>query len=44
MFIGYVLATAEQMGIKVISSGDWDGDTQVNDQTFNDLFHFELIE
>ena len=24
--------------------GDWDGDKDVNDQEFNDLIHFELIE
>lgn len=24
--------------------GDWDGDKDVNDQKFNDLVHFELIE
>lgn len=43
MFIGYVLATAEQMGIKLRSGSDWDMDTEVNDQTFNDLLHFELL-
>lgn len=43
MFIGYVLATAEQLGIKIVSGGDWNRDTEINDQTFNDLLHFELI-
>lgn len=43
MFIGYVMATAKQMGIEIRSGGDWDRDTEVTDQTFNDLLHFELI-
>lgn len=44
MFIGYVLATADQMGIKIRSGGDWDGDKDITDQTFFDLPHFELIK
>jgi hypothetical protein len=44
MFIGYVLATAEQMGIRIRSGSDWDMDTEVTDQSFNDLLHFELLE
>ena len=44
MFIGYVLGTAEQMGIDIRSGADWDMDTQVTDQTFNDLGHFEIYE
>lgn len=44
MFVGYVLATANALGIKVRSGADWDGDTQVNDQSFNDLAHFEIID
>jgi peptidoglycan L-alanyl-D-glutamate endopeptidase CwlK len=23
--------------------GDWDGDKDINDQTFNDTVHFELV-
>jgi len=43
MFIGFVKGIATLKGINIISGSDWDGDTQVKDQTFNDLAHFELI-
>lgn len=49
LFAGYVLATAEQLyQIGAISrrvrwGGDWDGDTQVKNNRFDDLVHFELI-
>ena len=41
-FAGYVKGVASQMGIELRWGGDWDGDTQVHDQTFMDLPHFEL--
>ena len=49
LFAGYVLATAEQLfqigAIKhrVRWGGDWDMDTHVSDNRFDDLVHFELI-
>lgn len=43
-FAGYVKAKAEEMGIKIRWGGDWDSDTQVMDQTFFDLPHFEVVE
>lgn len=43
LYAGYVIATAEQMGIPLRWGGDWDGDTDIHDQNFNDLVHFELI-
>lgn len=43
-FIGFVLATAQSMGIKVRSGGDWDGDLDIRDQNFYDLPHWELIQ
>ncbi len=43
IFGGVVETTARYMGIDIRWGGDWDGDTQVNDQTFNDLPHFEII-
>jgi peptidoglycan L-alanyl-D-glutamate endopeptidase CwlK len=43
-FIGFVKATAIQLGIKIRCGGDWDGDNDLKDQTFFDLPHFELIE
>ena len=30
------------MGIDLIWGGDWDGDTDLNDNNFDDLVHFEL--
>ena len=41
-FAGYVKGIADRMGISIRWGGDWDGDTQVRDQTFMDLPHFEL--
>ena len=43
MFVGYVLGVAASMGIKVRAGADWDGDGEIEDQTFHDLAHFELI-
>jgi hypothetical protein len=43
-FAGYVLATAERMGISIRWGGAWNGPYQVNPLGhFNDLGHFELI-
>jgi peptidoglycan L-alanyl-D-glutamate endopeptidase CwlK len=42
-FGGFVLATAKQLNIPIRWGGDWDGDGDVTDQSFNDLPHFELI-
>ncbi len=42
-FAGLVKGIASEMGIKIRWGGDWDKDNDVNDQTFNDLVHFELI-
>ena len=41
-FAGYVLGTASQMNLKIRWGGDWDMDTQVKDNNFDDLPHFEL--
>ena len=38
----YVLGVADGMGVSLRWGGDWDGDTDVTDQSFNDLVHFEL--
>lgn len=43
LFIGFVKGIAINKGIKIRTGGDWDGDTQVKDETFIDLPHFELI-
>lgn len=39
---GYIRATALAMGVTIRWGGDWDSDTDENDQTFFDLVHFEL--
>lgn len=42
-FAGLVLGVAELLGVRLRWGGDWDSDTRFDDQTFNDLVHFELI-
>lgn len=42
-FAGVVKGIAIMMGFEIIWGGDWDRDTQLQDQTFNDLAHFELV-
>ena len=42
-FGGIVLGVAKEMGISIRWGGDWDRDTYVKDQKFNDLPHFELF-
>jgi peptidoglycan LD-endopeptidase CwlK len=42
LFAGYVLGTAEQMGIKLVWGNDWDRDFQTSDTNFKDYPHFEL--
>ena len=42
LFAGYVLGTAEQMGIKLVWGNDWDRDFQTKDTNFKDYPHFEL--
>ena len=41
-FGGFVLGVASQLGICIRWGGYWDGDNSVNDQSFNDLVHFEI--
>jgi len=43
-FAGIVKAVAKQMGIGIRWGGDWDMDNDLDDQTFMDLVHFELLE
>jgi len=43
-FAGMVKGIAQKMDIPIRWGGDWDSDTQVKDQTFFDLPHFELQE
>ena len=39
-----VVIAASQLGIRLKWGGDWDGDFDYTDQTFNDLAHWELVE
>lgn len=41
-FGGFVLGIAKSMGLDIRWGGDWDGDRETKDQTFNDLVHFEI--
>jgi peptidoglycan LD-endopeptidase CwlK len=43
LFAGYVLATAKALGVVLRWGGDWDRDTEVRDNRFDDLVHFELV-
>lgn len=38
----HIIATAKRLGHNLTWGGDWDGDWDLDDQTFNDLVHFEL--
>ena len=44
LFAGFVLATAKAMGVNLRWGGDWDRDTEVRDNGFDDLVHFELVK
>ena len=41
-FAGYVLGIAKMMGHTIRFGGDWNMNTQVKDNNFDDLVHFEL--
>jgi len=43
-FAGLFMATARSLGITVRWGGDWDRDNDLDDQTFMDLIHFELVD
>jgi peptidoglycan L-alanyl-D-glutamate endopeptidase CwlK len=42
-FAGYVKRVAEEMSVKVRWGGDWDSDTEFDDQTLHDLVHWESV-
>ena len=44
LFAGYVLGTARSLGYTLRWGGDWNSDTETNDNKFDDLVHFELAE
>lgn len=41
-FAGFVKGIATSKGIEIRWGGDWDNDTEVKDNSFDDLVHFEL--
>ena len=43
LMAGAIKGIAHQMGYKIRWGGDWDGDNDMYDQTFNDLPHFEIL-
>jgi len=42
-FAGFVQAAAEITGIEIRFGGDWNSDHDFDDQSFDDLVHFELV-
>ena len=43
LFAGFVLGMAKMVGIDLRWGGDWDRDTETDDNDFDDLPHFELV-
>lgn len=43
-FAGFVVGIAATMGIKLRWGGDWNQNTELKDNSFNDLPHFELAD
>ena len=43
LLAGIVKGVAAALGHKIRWGGDWDSDNDMNDQTFFDLAHFEII-
>lgn len=41
---GIIKGIASNMGYKIRWGGDWDSDNDLQDQTFFDLPHFEIVE
>ena len=43
-FGGFVKGCAYQLGLPLRWGGDWDNDSQLSDNKFDDLVHFELVK
>lgn len=41
-FAGWVMGIAKELGLRIRWGGDWNRNTEVQDETFPDLAHFEL--
>lgn len=44
MFVGYVYAMADQLGIRIRNGADWDMDYNIEDESFVDIAHWELLD
>jgi peptidoglycan L-alanyl-D-glutamate endopeptidase CwlK len=44
LFAGFVLGVSEMLGVRLRWGGDWDSDLEVDDNDFDDLPHFELVD
>ena len=44
LFAGFVMGVATQMGYRLRWGNDWDMDTQTNDNKFDDLPHYEIVD
>lgn len=44
LLAGIMFGVASMQGVKLRWGGDWNCNWDCNDQTFNDLVHFELID
>lgn len=42
-FAGFIMGVAASHDVRLRWGGDWDRDTEVEDETFRDLGHFELV-
>ena len=43
-FNGFIMGVAAGLGVQLRCGCDWDMDTEVKDNKFNDLCHYELID
>jgi len=43
-FAGIVKGVAASLDVKIRWGGDWDSDNDLDDQSFMDLVHFEIVE
>ena len=43
LLAGIMIGVAHEHNIKLRWGGDWNGDFDMKDQTFNDLAHFEIL-
>lgn len=43
MLAGHIIGTANRLGFELRWGGDWDSDRNLDDQSFIDMPHFELV-